>query len=93
MKSTGIIRQVDPLGRVVLPMELRRTLKIKNKDPLEIFTENDRIVLQKYNPQAACMITGEISDDNKVFGNGKLVLSPKGMEILMREIEKKLVHG
>lgn len=46
MKSTGIVRQVDPLGRVVLPMELRKMLNIKEKDPLEIFTENERIVLQ-----------------------------------------------
>ncbi|MFS0882548.1 AbrB/MazE/SpoVT family DNA-binding domain-containing protein [Metabacillus niabensis] len=87
MKSTGIVRQVDPLGRVVLPKELRRMFEIKNKDPLEIFTENDRIVLKKYKPQSACMITGEISDENRVFANGKLVLSPKGIEILMNELK------
>lgn len=92
MKSTGIVRQVDPLGRVVLPMELRKMLNIKEKDPLEIFTENERIVLQKYNPRAACMITGEISDNNRIFANGKIVLSPRGIEILMSELEKKLVH-
>lgn len=50
MKSTGIIRKVDELGRIVLPIELRRTLDIEERDELEIYMENDRIVLQKYEP-------------------------------------------
>ena len=50
MKSTGIIRKVDELGRIVLPIEMRRTLDIAERDELEIFVENDRIVLQKYEP-------------------------------------------
>ncbi len=50
MKSTGIVRKVDELGRIVLPIELRRTLDIAERDELEIFMENDRIVLQKYEP-------------------------------------------
>ena len=53
VKSTGIIRKVDDLGRIVLPIELRRTLDIAERDELEIFMENDRIVLQKYEP--ACI--------------------------------------
>ena len=56
MKSTGIIRKVDELGRIVLPIELRRTLDIAERDELEIFMENDRIVLQKYEP--ACLFCG-----------------------------------
>lgn len=48
MKSTGIIRKVDELGRIVLPIELRRTLDIAERDELEIYMENDRIILQKY---------------------------------------------
>lgn len=56
MKSTGIIRKVDDLGRIVLPIELRRTLDIAERDELEIFMENDRIVLQKYEP--ACIFCG-----------------------------------
>lgn len=47
MKSTGIIRKVDDLGRVVLPIELRRSLGIKERDPLEIFVQNDLIILCK----------------------------------------------
>ena len=56
MKSTGIIRKVDDLGRIVLPIELRRTLDIAERDELEIFMENNRIVLQKYEP--ACIFCG-----------------------------------
>ena len=56
MKSTGIIRKVDELGRIVLPIELRRTLDIAERDELEIFMENDRIVLQKFEP--ACLFCG-----------------------------------
>jgi AbrB family transcriptional regulator, transcriptional pleiotropic regulator of transition state genes len=53
MKSTGIVRKVDELGRVVIPIELRRTLDIAEKDPLEIYVDNDRIILKKYEP--ACV--------------------------------------
>lgn len=56
MKSTGIVRKVDDLGRIVLPVELRRTLDIAERDELEIYLENDRIVLQKYEP--SCLFCG-----------------------------------
>lgn len=56
MKSTGIIRKVDDLGRIVLPIELRRTLDIAERDELEIFMENDRIILQKFEP--CCVFCG-----------------------------------
>lgn len=49
-KSTGITRKLDPLGRVVLPKELRRTLYLNENDPMEIFTEGNQIILQKYEP-------------------------------------------
>ena len=52
MKSTGIVRKVDELGRVVIPIELRRTLGIDEKDALEIYTDNEKIVLKKYEPEA-----------------------------------------
>lgn len=57
MKATGIVRKVDELGRIVLPIELRRTLSIDIKDPLEIFVDGESIMLKKYNP--ACIICGE----------------------------------
>ena len=50
MKSTGIVRKIDELGRIVLPKELRSTLKIHERDSLEIFVEDSMIVLKKYEP-------------------------------------------
>ena len=50
MKSTGIVRKVDELGRIVLPIELRRTLDIKERDSLEIFVEGASVILKKYRP-------------------------------------------
>lgn len=60
MKATGITRQIDALGRVVLPMELRRTLNICVTDPLEIYTEEDKIILKKYTP--GCTFCNNSSD-------------------------------
>lgn len=57
MKSTGIVRKVDKLGRIVLPSELRNTLNIKIKEPLEIYVSGDSIVLRKYLP--CCIFCGE----------------------------------
>ncbi len=66
MKATGIVRKVDELGRIVLPIELRRTLNIEIKDPIEIFVDKEQIVLRKYAP--ACIFCG--SDlDVKTIGN------------------------
>ena len=50
MKTTGIIRRIDDLGRIVIPKELRRSLRIKNGDTLEVFVDNDNIILKKYSP-------------------------------------------
>ena len=60
MKSTGIVRRVDELGRVVLPIELRRTLDIELRNPLEIYVEGDMVILKKYEP--ACIFCGEAKD-------------------------------
>ena len=51
MKATGIVRRIDDLGRVVIPKEIRRTLRIRESDPLEIFTDREgEIILKKYSP-------------------------------------------
>jgi transcriptional pleiotropic regulator of transition state genes len=50
MKSTGIVRKVDELGRIVLPIELRRTLEIMERDPMEIYVDGGTIILKKYEP-------------------------------------------
>ena len=61
MHDTGIVRRVDDLGRIVIPMELRRTLGIKVKDPLAIFVEGDRIILTRH--KDACAICGTADTD------------------------------
>lgn len=58
MKSTGIVRKVDELGRIVLPIELRRTLDIAERDSLEIFVTDDTILLRKYQPSCVFCDSG-----------------------------------
>lgn len=87
MKSTGIVRKVDELGRVVIPIELRRTLDIAEKDALEIYVDNDRIILKKYKPNMTCQITGEVSDDNLSIAGGKIILSPQGAQDIIKELQ------
>ena len=60
MKSTGIVRKVDELGRIVLPIEMRRTLDIEERDSLEIFVDGDSIILKKYQP--ACIFCDNTKD-------------------------------
>lgn len=60
MKSTGIVRKVDELGRIVLPIELRRTLGIEEKDRIEIFVDGEFIILRKYQP--ACIFCDNAKD-------------------------------
>lgn len=86
MKTTGMIRKVDELGRVVIPIELRRTLGIQEKDPIEIYVEDDQIVLQKHTSNTACSITGKSTKENISLADGKLVLSPQGAQTLVEEI-------
>lgn len=69
MKSTGIVRKVDDLGRIVIPKELRRTLAINESDPVEIYVEGEQIILKKYQP--TCIFCGE----------GKDVINYKGKSI------------
>jgi len=88
MKSTGMVRKVDELGRVVLPIELRRSLGIKEKDAIEIYIDGDKIILKKYVPNMACHITGENTDENIALANGKIILSPEGAKTLVDEINK-----
>lgn len=80
MKSTGIVRKVDELGRIVLPMELRRTMRIDTQDSLEIYTEDDKIILKKYEP--CCIFCGEAKDT--VNFKGKIIC-----EDCKNELKKK----
>ncbi len=64
MKAVGIVRKVDELGRIVLPIELRRTLDIEIKDPIEIFVDGDYILLKKYEP--ACVFCGNAKNVRRI---------------------------
>lgn len=92
MKSTGIVRKVDELGRVVIPIELRRTLGIQEKDALEIYVENDCIILKKYKSSMTCHVSGEVSEDNLVLAGGKLVLSKNVAKQIVDELQKALLN-
>lgn len=89
MKSTGIVRKVDELGRVVIPIELRRILDIAEKDALEIYTDSDKIILKKYKPSMTCAVTGDVSEDNYLLAGGKIILSKEGAEQLVKEIQER----
>lgn len=69
MKATGIVRKIDDLGRVVLPVELRRTLELELRDPVEIFCDDGAIILRKYEP--TCIFCG--SNTGLLEYHGKLV--------------------
>lgn len=64
MKATGIVRKVDVLGRIVLPIELRKTLDIEKEDPIEIYVDGDYILLKKYEP--ACIFCGNAKDVKRI---------------------------
>ncbi len=66
MHDTGIVRRVDDLGRIVIPMELRRTLGIMVKDPMAIYVEGDRIILEKH--KDVCTICGSPNDISQIKG-------------------------
>ncbi|MBO8171343.1 MAG: AbrB/MazE/SpoVT family DNA-binding domain-containing protein [Bacillaceae bacterium] len=71
MKATGMVRKVDELGRVVLPIELRRTMGIEIKDAMEIYVDNNKIILQKYQP--ACLFCDNA--DNIKYYKDKMICS------------------
>lgn len=73
MKATGIVRRIDDLGRVVIPKEIRRTLRIREGDPLEIYTEESQMVLRKYSPMT------EISSNARAVAEGLNSILEKGV--------------
>ena len=66
MKATGIVRPVDALGRIVIPVEIRRNLGIKTEDSLEVFVDEQYIMLKKYEP--SCIFCGEMGDIRTIHG-------------------------
>lgn len=85
MKSTGIVRRVDELGRVVIPIELRNNFGISEKDPIEIYTEGSSIILKKYEPN--CTFCGK--SKNLVEYKGKLVCTKCAKQIADLEVEEE----
>ncbi|MBP1993425.1 AbrB/MazE/SpoVT family DNA-binding domain-containing protein [Paenibacillus eucommiae] len=69
MKATGIVRKIDELGRIVLPIELRRSLRIDIGDAVEIYVDPDKIMLKKYTP--ACLFCGNFED--MTYFRGKMI--------------------
>ena len=82
LKSTGIVRPVDNLGRIVLPIELRRTMDIGLRDTLEIFVEDDKIILKKYHP--ACIFCNDARD--VIYYKDKLICK-RCLEELKKQAE------
>ncbi|HDR8162180.1 AbrB family transcriptional regulator [Bacillus thuringiensis] len=86
MKNTGVSRKVDELGRVVIPIELRRTLGIAEGTVLGFHVEGENIVLRKH--EKSCFVTGEVSETNIELLGGRMFLSKEGASELLNFIQK-----
>ncbi|HDX9612850.1 TPA: AbrB/MazE/SpoVT family DNA-binding domain-containing protein [Bacillus toyonensis] len=86
MKNTGIARKVDELGRVVIPVELRRTLGIAEGTALNFHVDGENIVLKKH--EKSCFVTGEVSESNLELLGGRMYLSKDGASELLDLLEK-----
>ncbi|MGH0950025.1 AbrB/MazE/SpoVT family DNA-binding domain-containing protein [Bacillus mycoides] len=92
MKNTGVARKVDELGRVVIPVELRRTLGIAEGTVLDFHVDGENIVLRKH--EKSCFVTGEVSESNMELLGGRMFLSKEGASELLELIEKSVkVHA
>ena len=89
MKATGIVRRIDELGRVVIPKEIRSTLRLKSGDPLEIFTDRDELMLKKYSLSDLSGHIAVICDTDEVLhasGRGQRVFDGKSLSGKMEKI-------
>lgn len=84
-KATGIVRKIDELGRVVIPKELRRVYGIKEGDAMEIFVDNDEIILRKYTPSDGCTLCGSIADRYAELGSTRIC--PGCAELIIDRLE------
>ena len=80
MKSTGVVRKVDELGRIVLPAEIRQSLEIQVKDPLEFFVDGERIILKKYQP--GCIFCGSMEGVSSFEGKNLCAACLKKLKAL-----------
>ncbi|AHA73463.1 MULTISPECIES: AbrB/MazE/SpoVT family DNA-binding domain-containing protein [Bacillus cereus group] len=92
MKNTGVTRKVDELGRVVIPVELRRTLGIAEGTALDFHVDVENVVLRKQDK--SCFVTGEVSESNIELLGGRMFLSKAGANELLDALEKSVkVHA
>ncbi|QWI68547.1 AbrB/MazE/SpoVT family DNA-binding domain-containing protein [Bacillus mycoides] len=92
MKNTGIARKVDELGRVVIPVELRRTLGIAEGTALDFHVDGENVILRKQ--EKSCFVTGEVSESNLELLDGRMFLSKEGANELLDILEKSVkVHA
>lgn len=94
MRATGIIRRVDELGRVVIPKEIRRSSRIKEGDPMEIYTGHDgEIIFKKYNPSVNVDPDSleELAEDRRLTGEERIHLLDQTTYLrrLLKEIEER----
>ncbi|PEZ81862.1 AbrB family transcriptional regulator [Bacillus cereus] len=89
MKNTGVARKVDELGRVVIPVELRRTLGIVEGTALDFHVDGENIVLRKH--EKSCFVTGEVSESNMELLDGRMFLSKAGAIELLNSLEKSMM--
>ncbi|OTW90685.1 AbrB family transcriptional regulator [Bacillus thuringiensis serovar cameroun] len=86
MKNTGVARKVDELGRVVIPVELRRTLGIAEGTALDFHVDGENIVLRKHGK--SCLVTGQVSESNIELLDGRMFLSREGARELLDILQK-----
>ncbi|MBY7109962.1 MULTISPECIES: AbrB/MazE/SpoVT family DNA-binding domain-containing protein [Bacillus] len=88
MKNTGVTRKVDELGRVVIPVELRRTLGIAEGTALDFHVDGENVVLRKQ--EKSCLVTGEVSESNIELLGGRMFLSKEGASELLDLLQKSV---
>ncbi len=88
MKTTGVVRKVDELGRVVIPVELRRTLGIAEGTALDFHVDEENVILRKQ--EKSCFVTGEVSESNLELLDGRMFLSKEGANELLDILEKSV---
>ena len=94
MKSTGITRRIDDLGRIVIPKEIRKNLKIKENEVLEIFINNDEIILKKFSPfnDSEKILSDYIKVINDMTGNDVIITDRDKVILSSKRLEERLLN-
>ena len=94
MKTTGVIRRIDELGRIVIPKEIRKNLKIKENEVLEIFINNDEIILKKFSPfnDSEKVLSDYIKVINDMTGNDVIITDRDKVILSSKRLEERLLN-